>query len=274
MLEILLSEQHPSGDIESSLKPLSFPGRLRSLLMGKEYVVMEITSDLFKIAVRIFTILPLMLFVTLFMGRRAVGELPVFDYLIIITLGSVVGADIANPEINHIYTAFAVIAIGILQKLFAELTIRNQKFKGLTNFDPVLVIKDGNLVVKNIKKIKYSLENILELLREYGIFNITEVSIALIEANGRLSVYKKPELAPVNLQDLGITKPSGGVAYPVIKEGRVLRKALDELQLTEDWLYGQLKSQGFDTAKAVFFATVDNNRQVYISPLPVNSEQN
>ncbi|EIW15676.1 MULTISPECIES: DUF421 domain-containing protein [Pelosinus] len=235
---------------------------------------METASDLFKIAVRIFTILPLMLFVTLFMGRRSVGELPVFDYLIIITLGSVVGADIAEPEINHIYIAFAVIVIGILQKLFAELTIRNQKFKGLTTFDPVVVIKDGILIVKNIKKIKYSLENILELLREYGIFNITEVSIALIEANGRLSVYKKPELTPVTPQDLGITKPSGGIAYPVIKEGKVLRQVLKDLHLSEDWLYAQLKNQGFDTAKAVFFATVDGNRQVYISPFHVNSEQN
>lgn len=233
---------------------------------------METASDLLQIAVRVFTILPLMLFVTLFMGRRSVGELPVFDYLIIITLGSVVGADIAEPKINHIYVAFAVIVIGILQKLFAELTIRNQKFKGLTTFDPVVVIKDGILIVKNIKKIKYSLENILELLREYGIFNLTEVSIALIEANGRLSVYKKPELAPVSLQDLNITKSGGGIAYPVIKEGRVLQQVLNDLHITEDWLYAQLKNQGIDTPKAVFFATVDDNRQVYISPLHVNSE--
>ncbi|SFM00173.1 DUF421 domain-containing protein [Pelosinus propionicus] len=235
---------------------------------------MEIASDLFKVAVRIFTILPLMLFVTLFMGRRSVGELPVFDYLIIITLGSVVGADIAEPKINHIYIAFAVIVIGILQKLFAELTIRNQKFKELTTFDPVVVIKDGILIVKNIKKIKYSLENILELLREYGIFNIAEVSIALIEANGRLSVYKKPELSTVNLQDLGIQKPNSGIAYPVIKEGKILQQALTDLHLTENWLYDQLKLQGIATAKAVFFATVDDNQQVYISPLHVKSESN
>ncbi len=233
---------------------------------------METASDLLQIAVRVFTILPLMLFVTLFMGRRSVGELPVFDYLIIITLGSVVGADIAEPKINHIYVAFAVIVIGILQKLFAELTIRNQKFKELTTFDPVVVIKDGILIVKNIKKIKYSLENILELLREYGIFNLTEVSIALIEANGRLSVYKKPELAPVSLQDLNITKSGGGIAYPIIKEGRILQKVLNDLHLSEDWLYAQLKNQGIDTPKAVFFATVDDNRQVYISPLHVKSE--
>lgn len=236
--------------------------------------MMETASDLFTIAVRIFTILPLMLFVTLFMGRRSVGELPVFDYLIIITLGSVVGADIAEPKINHIYIAFAVVMIGILQKLFTSLTIQNQKFKELTTFDPVVVIKDGIFIVKNIKKIKYTLENILELLREYGVFNISEVGIALIESNGRLSVYKKPELAAVSRQDLGITKPTSGIAYAVIQEGKVLQQALRDLHLTEDWLYTQLKEQGIDTVKTVFFAAVDNNRQVHISPFHNNSEQN
>lgn len=66
---------------------------------------------------RIITILPLLLIVTLLMGKRAIGELPVFDFLIIVTLGAVVGADIADPSIHHLPTAMAIIGIGILQKL-------------------------------------------------------------------------------------------------------------------------------------------------------------
>ncbi|EGO63392.1 DUF421 domain-containing protein [Acetonema longum] len=226
---------------------------------------MEIAADLLKILGRVLTILPLMLLVALFMGRRAVGELPVFDFLIVLTLGSVVGADIAEPEVNHIYIAFAIIAIGVLQKLFSELTIRNQQFKKLTTFEPVIVIKDGVFIVKNIKKVKYSLENILEFLREEGIFNINEVGLALIEANGRLSVYKKPETAPVSPQDLEIAKTSSGIAHPVIVEGKIVQHTLNGLGLTEDWLSVQLKSQGINNTTTVFFAAVDDNRQVQIS---------
>ncbi|QDR81756.1 DUF421 domain-containing protein [Sporomusa termitida] len=223
---------------------------------------MEIIADLLKILGRIITILPLMLLVALFMGRRSIGELPVFDFLLVLTLGAVVGADIAEPEINHLYTAFAIVAIGILQKIFSELSIRNDKFKKLTTFAPVVVVKDGLFLVNNLKKINYSLENILEFLREDGIFNITEVGLALIEANGKLSVYRKPEKAPA----VGIAKPSTGIAYPVILEGKVSHQTLSDLNLNEDWLHAQLKSQGFTNSKAVFFAAVDADRQVHISP--------
>lgn len=67
--------------------------------------------DYLKIIFRISTILPLFLFITLLTGRRKIGELPVFDFLVILILGSVVGADIADPEIEHLPTAFAVTSI-------------------------------------------------------------------------------------------------------------------------------------------------------------------
>lgn len=72
---------------------------------------MDILSDSMKVLGRIVTILPLMLCMALFMGRRSIGELPVFDFLVILSLGAVVGADIADPEIEHIHTAVAIIAI-------------------------------------------------------------------------------------------------------------------------------------------------------------------
>ncbi|HFK1549305.1 DUF421 domain-containing protein [Bacillus albus] len=77
--------------------------------------------DFFKeislVLLRIITILPLLLFVTLYMGKRAIGELPIFDFLIIITLGAVVGADIADPSIKHFPTVITIIAMGISKKL-------------------------------------------------------------------------------------------------------------------------------------------------------------
>lgn len=66
---------------------------------------METVKEILVVYGRIITILPLLLVVTLFMGKRSIGEMPVFDFLIIITLGAVVGADIADPKIEHLHTA-------------------------------------------------------------------------------------------------------------------------------------------------------------------------
>ena len=220
---------------------------------------MEFIYDLAKILGRIVTIFPLMLLVALFMGRRSVGELPVFDFLIILSLGSVVGADIAEPEINHAYTAFAIIAIGLLQRMVSEVAIRNEKLKKWTTFAPVVVIKDGNFILANLQKIKYSVNNVLELLRIDGVFNVQDVEVAIVEGNGRLSVYKKPGTAPLSAQDAGISKPKGSIAYPVIVEGRIYQAALAELGLSREWLQNQLHEQGISQVNEVFFASVDQS---------------
>lgn len=224
---------------------------------------MEIINDLVKILGRIVTILPLMLLVALFMGRRAVGELPVFDFLLILSLGAVVGADIAEPDINHFYTAFAILAIGLLQRLVSELTIRNHKFKKWTTFAPVVVIKDGRFVVTNLQKIKYSVDNVLELLRIDGIFSVEEVEVAIVEGNGRLSVYKKTAAAPA--QAAGVLTPGGNIAYPVIIEGQIYTVVLAELNLNEGWLKQQLQDRGIGQISEVFFATVDQSGLLHVS---------
>lgn len=153
---------------------------------------------------RIVTILPLVLFITLFMGRRSIGEMPVFDFLIIITLGAVVGADIADPSIHHLPTVVAIIAIGILQRAVSQWMISNRKIGQLITFKPTIVIWKGQILHENLHRIHYSIDNILVMLREYQIFDLSEVDTAIIESNGKLSVQKKVEKQIITKEDLQI----------------------------------------------------------------------
>ena len=103
--------------------------------------MLEFTKDILIIFVRILTILPLLLFITLFMGKRAIGELPVFDFLIVIILGALVGADIANHDIKHLPTAIAIVFVGIFQRIVANWKIANRKIGRLLTLEPTFVIK-------------------------------------------------------------------------------------------------------------------------------------
>ena len=82
--------------------------------------MLDFIKDILIVLARILTILPLLLFTTLFMGKRAIGEIPVFDFLIVIILGAVVGADIADPNIEHAPTFIAIIFIGLFQRVVAN----------------------------------------------------------------------------------------------------------------------------------------------------------
>lgn len=224
----------------------------------------ETIKDLLLVGGRIVTILPLLLATTLFMGKRSIGELPVFDFLIIIALGAVVGADIADPNIEHIPTAFAIIVIGLVQRVVSTMAIKHRKFGRAITFEPTVVVSKGNMLVDNLRKVNYSIDNILQMLREKDIFHLGEVELAILEANGRLSVYKNPKSAPITSEDLGLVKPPKGVAYPLILEGTVSDQVLAYLHKDNAWLAEQLLAQGINK-NDVFYASVDENLTLHVS---------
>lgn len=226
---------------------------------------MHLTKELLLVGGRIFTIIPLMLLVALFMGKRSIGELPVFDFLIIITLGSVVGADIAEPEVPHLHIAVAVVLTGIIQWLVSKAAIKYRKLGHLITFEPTLVIQDGKLIFKNLKKIRYSIDNVLQMLREKDVFDISEVHLGIIEANGRISVLKKDSKDSVTREDMNLPKKSEVISYPIIVEGKIYTEVLEKLKLSEAWLWEQLKNMNIKNIEEIFFASINNKKELHIS---------
>ncbi|QHS21999.1 DUF421 domain-containing protein [Virgibacillus sp. MSP4-1] len=228
---------------------------------------MEYAMDIVKILGRIVTILPLALFATLYMGKRSIGELPVFDFLVILTLGAIVGADIADPKINHIYTAIAIIAVALLQKGIAIWKIKNRKIGRLLTFEPTIVLYQGEFLVSNMKKINYSIDTILQMLREQQIFNVQDVEMAIIEANGYISVKPYPEKEAARAEHL-LPQPnasSKGIDVPVVIDGEIYEKVLNSRNLNESWLYEELKKKNIDDINKVFYAAINDWNELHVS---------
>ena len=224
---------------------------------------MELIKEFSILAGRIITILPLLLIIILIMGKRSIAELPVFDFLVVVILGAVVGADIADPEIEHIHTAAAIVLIGIFHIIITTLKIKYRKFGHIITFEPTIVIQEGKFIVKNLRKIRYSIDNILQMLREKDVFDINDVHLGIVEANGNMSIIKKPGKTEVTLEDLNLTKDAYGISYPVIIDGVVEKNVLAKLNLTEDWLNQQLSNLGVKNAMEVFFATVNEKNEFH-----------
>jgi uncharacterized membrane protein YcaP (DUF421 family) len=222
-------------------------------------------KDLIKVSGRIATIYPLVLIITMYMGKRSIGELPVFDFLIIITLGAVVGADIADPQIAHIHTAAAIILIALLQRFVSKLVIKYRKFGHMITFEPTVVVQDGQFVVNNLKKLRYSIDNVLQMLREKDIFDVSEVHLGIIESNGRLSVLKKMDKTTVTIEDLKISKQSPSLSYPVVIDGVIYVNVLKRLGLSEEWLENQLRNLNIQNSAQVFFASVNCKQELHVS---------
>ncbi|MFC4598134.1 DUF421 domain-containing protein [Cohnella hongkongensis] len=231
---------------------------------------MDMLKDLLLVTGRIVTIFPLMLLIGLFMGKRSVGELPIFDFLVIIALGAVVGADIADPNIEHIHTAAAIVLIGLLQRGVSTLTIKSRKFGKLITFEPTVVVYKGSLLANNLKKARYSIDNISQMLREKDIFHLHDVELAVLEANGRLTAYKKEPKAAPTREDLGLAMRRKDLSYPLIVEGTVYGETLSYIRKDTKWLDSQLQAQGL-RSDDIFYAAVDDDGKIYLSNPAVGS---
>ena len=217
------------------------------------------------IAARIVTIMGLLLVLTLLTGRRKIGELPVFDFLVVITIGAVVGADIADPKIEHLPTAFAVALILLIHYMYSIAILKSRKIGKLITFEPVVVIENGQFVKKNMMKLKYSIDNVLMMLREKDIFDLQEVEFAVIESSGKLSVLKKAQNQPVTPKDLKIGTEYRGLSIPLIVEGKIYEDNLGKLNLDRKWLESQLEKHNINSVKSVFYAAINTDGSIYIS---------
>ncbi|CDQ18605.1 Uncharacterized membrane protein YcaP, DUF421 family [Halobacillus karajensis] len=223
---------------------------------------MDIWMDTMKVIVRILTILPLLLGVGLFMGKRSIGELPVFDFLVVLVLGSVVGADIADPKINHLHTVTAIIIIALLQKFIVWLKLRNRKIGKILTFEPTIVVFQGQMVEENISRIHYSIDNITQMLREQNAFILQDVELAIIEPNGQLSVKFKKAKESVTREDIGVSYSGGGYDIPLILDGEIQSDLLERVGRDQEWVQNVL---GNHKIADVFYGALTNAGDFYFS---------
>lgn len=226
---------------------------------------MDILMDSIKVVGRIVTILPFLLFLGLYMGKRSIGEVPVFDFLVVLVLGAVVGADIADPKIDHIHTVVAMTAIAFLQKVLIYFKLKNRKFGKLMTFEPTAVVYKGEFLTENLKRINYSVDNILQMLREKDIFQVKDVGIAIVEANGKLSVSLTPEKQTVRVSDLNIEAKEMEYEVPIILDGEIQTGILERLKKDKEWLRLELEKQQVSGESRVFYAGVNSQGELNLT---------
>lgn len=222
-------------------------------------------NEYLNITLKVFTILPFLLFIILKSGRRKIAELPVSDFLTIIVLGAIVGADISDPQLKYLPTAYSIILVILLYNLVIFLKLKYRKFAKLITFGPTVVIQNGQILHKNMKRLKYTTENIMMFLREKDVFDLNEVEFAIIEDSGNMSVLKKSQYMPVTHKDINMPTKYKGLSIPLVIEGKIHENNLNKLNLNREWLYTQFKMSGIETEKDIFYAEINTDNHLYIS---------
>ena len=189
--------------------------------------------------------------ITKIMGHKQVAQLDFFDYVSGITIGSI-GAELAT-ELEKPYKPLIALAIyglaSLLLNLLAHKIPRTRKY---INGTPTILMNDGNLYRKNLKKAKLDLSEFMLLCREQGYFDLDEIQTAIFEHNGKLSILPKAANRPATPDDLKITAKATHIGVEVIMDGRVMGENLSRMGRDVNWLTKHLNIQGCKDAKEIF----------------------
>lgn len=212
------------------------------------------------------TVVALFLLVALTMGKRHIGEFSVFDFVIAVTLGAVAGADLADPEVPHAPTVAAIIGLGLFQWLVSRLVISHRLAGKFITLDPTVVMENGRIIVENLSKTRYSVDELLSHLRAKDVFDLAEVEFAILEPHGALSVLKRSQNRALTPSDLNTPTKYEGLPITILLEGQIQRDALHSLHLSDEWLYDNLMRMGYTGPEQVFLGQINTQGQLYISP--------
>lgn len=125
-------------------------------------------------------------------------------------------------------------------------------------------MRNGEVIIANLKKERITMADLLILLREKGVTNINEVEEAAIEPNGKLSVIKKKYMQTVTPRDLGLWSNQGIFPTLVIEQGEVVQDNLDRLGVSIDLMLRQLNQKGIGRLKEIRSAWIDEEGNVSV----------
>lgn len=194
-------------------------------------------------------------------GHKQMSQLDFFDYITGITIGSI-AAELATELEEPLKPLIAMVIYGIITILLTLITSKLPKMRKFINGTPTIIMSGGKIYRRNMKKAKLDLSEFMVMCRQEGYFNLNDISTAIFEYNGRLSVLPKATKRPVNPTDMNIIPPPESLNTEVIMDGRVLEENLNRLGLDIDWLNNELKCQGYKNAKEIFLGVCDNNKEL------------
>lgn len=216
-----------------------------------------------EMAIRSLGIIIGLLFITRLLGKKSLSNISFFELIMAITIGSIA----ANISVNRdILIADGIISLLIwlfFPLLLSIFALKNKKVRDFISGKATVFIKDGKVMEDNLKKEKYSTDELLSGLRKHQVFKAADVEFAVLEPNGDLNVLLKKEQQPLTAKDMLIPTVTVKEPQTVIMDGEILDEALATAGLNRAWLQTELEKIGV-AIENVFLGQVDSFGQLTV----------
>jgi uncharacterized membrane protein YcaP (DUF421 family) len=181
------------------------------------------------------------------MGKKEVGQLNIVDLIVSIFIAEMAAIAVENHNESIFLSIIPIFILVILEVGLSYISLKKPKFRDFLDGKPSVIINNGQVRFEQMSKLRYNLEDLISQLREQGIRSIEEVKYAILENNGKLSVFQKGAAYP----------------FPIIVDGKIDMYVLNEIKKDVKWLEDILEEKQLKL-EDIFYAFYANNKTFII----------
>ncbi len=199
------------------------------------------------------------------MGKRQIGELQPSELVVAIMISDVATVPMQSLDMPLLLGIIPVLTLVFAEVVTSYMSIKSTKLRRFFMGEPSIVVYNGVICEKELMKQRFNLSDLLEELRVQGCFDISDVFVAVLETNGKLSVIPRDNARPVTVEDLNLQNVRHeGLPCTVILDGKLDPRELKRSKKSEQQLLAEIKKRGAKSVSDVFIASIDAEGEIFM----------
>lgn len=213
--------------------------------------------------IRAFIIYIFVIIAVRIMGKRQVGELKPHELVITILLSAVAVIPLEENSMPLANCLVPILLFISMEIITSVVSMKSLWFRNLLQGKPIFVIRKGKLDQNKLKQMRFTIDDIVDALRQKDIFDLSEVEDAVIETNGSLSVLPKAEYKPLTPNDVNISVTEKGTPITIVMDGKPISEYFNELKIKDSEIELILQTVNTDISK-IMLLTIDDNGNTFL----------
>ena len=219
---------------------------------------------MFNIILKTIIIYFTIVFAMRIMGKRQIAQLQPYELVLALLIAEVTAKPMDTPGTPLSYGLVSAITLILLYFLIARLSIKSETVKKLFSSKPSIVVNKGVILREELSRLDYTLSDLIEQIRAKGFYDVCDIDYAILETNGKLSVFPITTKMPPTLSDLNLKPNHTNLAYSIIMDGKFQKDNLIKCGLSQDAVISALSHVGVADISRVFYASLHDNNKIFV----------
>lgn len=198
------------------------------------------------------------------LGQRTISQLRLLDFVIALVIGNIIAHPLSDENLGLKGSITTTVVLVVLYLIGIFGILKFPTLRKMLNNSPIVIVQDGQIIYKGLKKARISLDVLLEELREEKVEDVKKIALAMWEADGKISVFLHPQYNPVTPSDYQMKTEPFYLPRTIIKDGKLIAKELEQIHKDEAWVVSNLKNSYQTEVKDVLLGTVDNKENITV----------